>query len=176
MSVTTYTTKKIMKRTKGRSKHPKHGMAGSTNKKAHPIYTAFHNMHKRCNSKKGQDYRLYAEKGIVVCPAWHDILTFIKWALHNGWAQGLTLERKNGDKNYSPKNCIWATPLIQGRNTSRNVYIEAFGEKKCIAEWCTDERCLVGEMSIVARIKRGWTAEEAISVPPANVHNLKKAV
>jgi hypothetical protein len=152
------------------------GWLRPTRKRGIQFFFAFHNMHRRCNAKKGKEYRNYTAKGIIVCPEWHDIHIFIEWALLNGWEKGLTLERKDSNKNYCPTNCIWATYLVQGRNTSKNVYIEAFGENKCIAEWCTDERCLVGSHSIVARIKRGWTTEEAISIPPANVHNLKKAV
>lgn len=142
-----------------------HGMSNSKTNKVHPILSAFQNMHRRCEGVVPKDYINYTQKGIVVCEEWFDFDQFKNWALANGWKKGLTLERKDSNKNYCPENCIWDTYTVQNRNTSRNVYITAFSETKCVAEWTLDERCKVGEGGLRKRLKNEWLPELAISKP-----------
>jgi hypothetical protein len=44
----------------------------------------------------------------------------------------------------------------------------AFGETKQMAEWLEDDRCLVGRDTLKNRVFRGWTDEDAISLPTTN--------
>jgi hypothetical protein len=50
--------------------------------------------------------------------------------------------------------------------TCRTQYITAFGETKTCGEWADDPRCAGSEDLIDRRIRRGWPAEQAISLPP----------
>ena len=43
--------------------------------------------------------------------------------------------------------------------------VEAFGEKKTLAEWGQDRRSGVQPRSIKARLEKGWSVEEAITTP-----------
>jgi hypothetical protein len=45
-------------------------------------------------------------------------------------------------------------------------YIEAFGESKCLLSWARDARCSVNPQTIVDRMRKGMTAEEAITKEP----------
>jgi hypothetical protein len=91
--------------------------------------------------------------------------TFCDWAIANGYSDGLTLERENSSGPYSPDNCIWATRAVQAKNTSRNRFIEAFGETKILSDWYRDARCVVSHFCVKQRLKAGMSLEQAISTP-----------
>lgn len=53
--------------------------------------------------------------------------------------------------------------LVQNANNrDDNVFIEAFGEKKTIAEWSRDERCCVSYNVLLGRLNKGIPAWMAI--------------
>lgn len=91
------------------------------------IYRIWHDMMYRCYSENHKSYYLYGGKGITVCKPWHNYNNFKKWALQNGYADNLSIDRIDGSKNYEPSNCRWATLIEQANNTSRN---RRFGGRK----------------------------------------------
>lgn len=64
----------------------------------------------RCYNPDDKSYRFYGEKGIRVCNEWieHPDL-FESWAISNGYEEGLTIDRVESNKDYSPDNCRWVT-------------------------------------------------------------------
>jgi hypothetical protein len=74
-------------------------------------------MKSRCLNKRSKSYRHYGARGISVCDEWLDFKLFESWALANGYASNLTIDRENNDGNYEPSNCRWTTQLVQSRNT-----------------------------------------------------------
>ena len=84
-----------------------------------PIYTTYISMHERCKRKSHPSYINYGGRGISVCDEWSGkdgFFNFKKWANENYWAEGLTLDRKDNDKGYSPDNCRWVTKTQQSYN------------------------------------------------------------
>ncbi len=82
-----------------------------------PLYDVWHSMVSRCNCTTNDDYKNYGGRGIKVCRAWsRQFETFRDWALKKGYTSGLSIDRENNSKGYSPSNCRWATPSQQGRN------------------------------------------------------------
>ncbi len=84
-------------------------------KEQEPIYKKWRNMRKRCQAKNQYYSRYYYKKGIKVCPEW-DSLTegfynFYNWAKENGFEEGLSLDRIDSSKGYSPDNCRWIEVL-----------------------------------------------------------------
>tara|TARA_R110000744_G_scaffold147303_1_gene260270 strand:+ start:407 stop:643 length:237 start_codon:yes stop_codon:yes gene_type:complete len=66
-------------------------------------------MHQRCINPKSQRWIYYGGKGVKVCEAWQDIVTFYNWAQDNGYEEGLSIDRVDSEGDYEPSNCRWIT-------------------------------------------------------------------
>lgn len=85
----------------------------------HPLYSVWTQMKDRCSNKNHPSYYRYGYRGISVCEEWKsDFLNFYRWAIYNGYKEGLTLDRRDNDDNYEPGNCRWITQHEQMQNTS----------------------------------------------------------
>lgn len=85
---------------------------------------------KRCFSKSCKDFKSYGGRGITVCDEWrgtYGVANFTVWAVLNGYNDGMTLDRINGDKDYSPDNCQW---LPMKENIQKAVLAMAERRKK----------------------------------------------
>lgn len=80
-------------------------------------YFCWRNMLNRCLYKKGEKYKTYGARGIRVCKRWMRFENFL--ADMGRRPKGRTLDRRNNDGNYTPKNCHWATPSEQAFNRRR---------------------------------------------------------
>lgn len=77
----------------------------------------FRQMKMRCYNPNNPKYKWYGGKGIKICDEWlNGSRHFIEWALHNGYEKGLTIDRIDPNKDYSPENCRWIT---RAENSSR---------------------------------------------------------
>lgn len=144
-------------------------------KKSMPqLYNSWRGMMDRCRSKTRADAHCYALKGIAVCAEWHDVCVFRDWAVANGFAPGMTIERLDSDKSYRPDNCKWATRKEQARHISRNRVIEFNGDSLCLSEWA--ERAGISPGLLCARIGRlGWKLDKALSIPAGIIRPGSKA-
>jgi hypothetical protein len=74
-----------------------------------------------------------------------------------------TLERINGDGNYEPENCRWATDKEQARNQRGNRLLTINGVIKCVTEWAEHQG--VSADLIRSRLKAGQDAATAVLTP-----------
>ena len=130
------------------------------------VFKIWGGMKSRCLNPKRKSFKDYGSRGISVCDEWaNSFLAFQKWALSNGYADNLTLDRIDNNKGYAPENCRWADRKTQQNNRRDNCIISAFGESKTMQQWVEDPRCTVSYASLAKRLKKGMTTEEAIESP-----------
>ena len=73
----------------------------------------------RCHSQSPNNpyATYYRDKGIKVCDEWcEDFWEFQRWSLAHGYQEGLTIDRIDGDGDYSPGNCRWVTAAENSKN------------------------------------------------------------
>lgn len=80
------------------------------------LLSIFRSMHSRCSDPS---FPRYEGRGITVDPVWAEFPAFEQWARTSGYADNLTIDRKDGNLGYSPDNCRWATYTIQARNKGK---------------------------------------------------------
>lgn len=106
---------------------------GRTKTRLYQIYTS---MKDRCYRANARDYARYGAKGIRVCSEWlASFDAFRDWALQSGYADNLTLDRKEVSGPYSPENCRWSTYKEQANNRSNTKYITYEGVTRAASEW-----------------------------------------
>lgn len=87
---------------------------GETNIK---LYYVWDSMKNRCLNSNSQAYKDYGGRGITICPEWtNDYTKFRDWALNNGYAEGLQINRIINDGNYEPSNCNFVTAKDNSRS------------------------------------------------------------
>ena len=138
-----------------------------------PQIQIYWHAHDRCYNENSSDYPRYGGRTpgptIKFDPRWlgpdgpsnfvADMATWIP-----AWAPGLTLERKDNNKNYGPTNCRWASRKEQARNTRRNHKLTIDGVTHCIVEWSEISGVLAE--NITNRINNcGWSAKAAVFTP-----------
>jgi hypothetical protein len=128
------------------------------------LYWVWNEMKKRCDRSYHKKYHRYGGRGIGICPEWRSYSEFYKWAIGNGYSEGLSIDRIDNDGDYEPGNCRWATQLQQSRNTCQNVPIVAFGKSLLAGEW--HEVTGIHKHTIETRIKNGMGPEDALTLPP----------
>lgn len=136
------------------------------------LYRIWKAMKERCYYPKNIDYSMYGGRGIFVCDEWKSsYVTFKKWALQNGYEANKTIDRIDVNREYSPSNCRWATPLEQANNTRRNVHITYKGITKTVSEWSKETG--INAHTLAGRKRSGWTDEECIEIPASIGNNQK---
>lgn len=93
-----------------------HGFSGE---RLHRIWKC---MRTRCNNPNIKDARWYFKKGITLFDDWNDYPKFREWAMMNGYADGLVIDRVNSDLGYSPQNCEWVTRSENSKRAMRKKY------------------------------------------------------
>jgi len=134
------------------------------------IYKTWQNMKSRCNNPKTSKYHIYGGKGIKVCDEWlNSFQKFYEWGMANGYTNKLTLDRIDGNEDYQPENCRWATYKEQNNNTTQNHSITFNGETHNLCQW--PEIIGVSNKCLSERIRRNWSIERALTTPTIDNHN-----
>lgn len=109
------------------------------------IYKIYHGIRARCDNNIGnkKSFALYGARGITY--EWKTFEDFYKdmSESYNNHVKkfgerNTTIDRINGEGNYSKENCRWATHKEQNNNSRQNHYITYKGETKTLANWADE--------------------------------------
>ena len=136
----------------------KHGLTNTH------LFRTWSNAKSRCEDVNSIPFKDYGGRGIVVCEEWRkDFLAFYEWAIANGYKKGLTLDRIDNNKGYSPENCRWTTMKEQSNNRRNNVYLVFNGEEKTVSQWA--ESIGISRETLYKRLNHGWSVEKTLGTP-----------
>lgn len=142
------------------------------------LNSVFRAMKKRCLNPNDKSYVNYGARGITVCDEWLNsekvysvlghptkgYLAFQEWSLANGYEEGLTLDRIDNEKGYSPSNCRWVTRKVQNFNKRSNHYITYKGKTLALTQWAFELN--MPRRKLDSRInKYHWSIERAFETP-----------
>lgn len=134
----------------------------------------FNGMKKRCYNTNERSYKNYGGRGITICDEWMNsemfdwrttkgYVAFKQWALSSGYEEGLTIDRIDVNKGYSPENCRWVTMKVQANNTTRNHFVTYKGRTQTLKQWC-DELGLNYKKTNLRIVRYKWSVEKAFSI------------
>lgn len=126
------------------------------------LYWVWADMRSRCRNPNHQSFKNYGGRGITVCKRWDSFRNFYEDMAPR--PSGLSLDRIDNEKGYSPENCRWATRKQQNSNRGYCIYVFDKSEKVTLKEYC--RRHQIKYRPVVKRIKyRGWPIDKALSIP-----------
>lgn len=137
----------------------RHGhAAGGKRSRAHRAYTC---MMQRCYNPNNKDFKYYGGRGIKVCKRWSSSFENFLYDMGNP-PEGMSIDRIDTYKGYSPENCRWATHIQQVRNARSNIKVIFNGKEMCLSELA--EMLDINYFSLHSRLTRqGMTLDEAVS-------------
>ena len=108
-----------------------------------------------------------------MCDKWrYDSKLFIQWSIENNYKVGLYIDRTDNDGNYEPSNCKYVTAKENARNRRNTIFLNIDNSMQKFAVLREQGRCVVSDVAIMWRIKKGWSDQDAISTP--RLRNPKK--
>lgn len=137
-----------------------HGYAAKAIRRGNYGYRSWNAMIQRCTNPNDGNFHHYGGRGITVCERW---LKFENFFADMGPRPGSnhSIERSDNEAGYFPENCKWATQLEQSSNTRAVKLITALGKTQHLGAWSREIG--IDQRTIAARLKLGWTEEDAIT-------------
>ena len=80
-----------------------------------PEYISWSCMHARCRVPGTNSFELYGGRGISVCERWSSFENFLA-DMGSRPTPRHSIDRRDGDGNYTPENCRWSTHAEQQAN------------------------------------------------------------
>lgn len=129
------------------------------------LWGIWNGIKKRCLFENDARYPQYGGRGIKMDPLWAASFDdFADWALENGYAEDLTIERIDVNGNYCAENCTWIPLADQANNKRDTIWVDYHGRRVQLRKLCSEKR--VSYDAIHNRLtKMGWDAEKAIDTP-----------
>jgi len=124
-------------------------------------YMSWHAMIRRCLHETSSTYPRYGGRGVTVCERWNDFQKFLEDM--GDRPPGMTLDRfPNGDGNYEPGNCRWATRGQQQENRKITLFYEFGGRRLNLSNWAIETGIPYKVLRVRLRAL-GWSVERALT-------------
>jgi hypothetical protein len=137
-----------------------HTRHGSYKTKEYQIWAT---MKDRCFNSNNKKFHLYGGRGITVCDRWrHSFENFIADMGVRPTSRH-SIDRIDGNGNYEPTNCRWATYKEQGNNTRANHLLSFRSLTLTVTQWA--EHLNVNKKTLDFRLRSGWSVEKVLSEP-----------
>lgn len=130
------------------------------------LYIAWKNIKERCYNPNSSNFKYYGGRGVFVCDKWKaNFKEFQRWSFENGYTKGLSIDRIDNEKGYSPDNCRWVSKKEQANNKRNNHFLTYKGKTQTIAQW--SEETGISSQLISKRINKfGWDVERTLTELP----------
>lgn len=136
----------------------RHGMSRS------PEYHAWQSMIERCYTRTNQHFPNYGKRGITVCDRWRNSFTHFYADMGKRPSPQHSLDRRDNNGHYEPKNCRWATINEQNNNKRDNRHITWRGKTQTLKMWSSDLRIQYPVLS--CRLNHlCWPVDRAFTTP-----------
>jgi hypothetical protein len=145
-----------------RARGTTHGLCRS------PEYGIWNAMRQRCENPNNKSFPRYGAKGITVCQRWTESFESFLADMGPRPSPSHSLDRVDGTRGYEPSNVRWATMTEQNRNRKDNRILTHNGESHSLAEW--SERTGISDSAIRTRLRKGWTVDDALTIPVGEAH------
>lgn len=89
-----------------------------------PEYRVWTNMKTRCYNPRSIGFKDYGARGIRVCDSWRCSFSAFLRDMGKRPTNRHSIERLDTNRDYSPSNCVWATPLEQANNKRTTVRLD----------------------------------------------------
>lgn len=129
--------------------------------KVTPEFRAWQHMNARCYDRNDKRFKDYGARGIRVCKRWRK--SFKNFLKDMGRRPGsdYSLGRKNNNKDYTPSNCRWETPIQQANNKTTSRVWTFNGNRFTVAAW--SKITGISSSLLRARVDRlGWSVRRAL--------------
>lgn len=130
----------------------------------HSFYKRWKDMKARCHNKNNCCYGRYGGRKIGVCARWSGKDGFLNFQedMFFSYRKGLSLDRVDNNKGYSPENCRWSDLVVQSNNRRSNRNLTHNGETQSLAMW--SKTLGINQNTISSRLKRGWSISKALII------------
>lgn len=132
----------------------------SVDGKLSPTYISWRSAKSRCSDPNQKAFKSYGGSGVSFCERWKNSFSLFLEDMGER-PSGTTLDRIDNSLGYFPENCRWASKELQTENRANTIWLNFEGEKVTLASLA--RRFEIRGPSLRAAIKRGLTAEQAIS-------------
>lgn len=144
-------------RTTANFKHGQCPIEGKTT-----TYQTWDAMIQRCTNPKNEAWKNYGGRGIKVCDRW--LNSFAAFLEDMGERPaGLTIDRRDDNGNYEPRNCRWGNKIMQNNNRRDCRKITHDGRTQTVAQWARELG--IRETTIRGRLQRGWKGPLLLAKP-----------
>lgn len=126
------------------------------------LFKTWQSIIQRCENPRSLIFKDYGGRGISICREWRASFDQFANDLGDPPSDRHSLDRIDNDGDYVRSNVRWATAKEQQRNTRKNRSVTYRGVSMCLAQALEESGTRWSRSCIVARLKRGWTADEAL--------------